>query len=250
MDLPSYECKHEQSILSPDRDTDYKTKGSRFPGGCCATSTRPSCHLLESGRTRASAGPGTPMSITSGIMEFTHAYRLWQAPFAEGKFAPVLANSDLGQVRRVLDVGCGPGTNARHFAHAHYTGVDCNPAYIEYAKSHHQGEFVVADATSYQVSSDQRFDFILVNSFLHHIDASDSHRILSHLGTLLTENGYVHILDLVLAKEASVARWLTLHDRGDFPRPLDELLDMVNQTLRPELVEPYNLGILGLTLWN
>ncbi len=190
------------------------------------------------------------MSITSGIMEFTHAYRLWQAPFAEDKFAPVLAHNYMRQVRRVLDVGCGPGTNARHFAHAHYTGIDCNPAYIDYAKRRHKGEFVVADATTYQVSSDQRFDFILVNSFLHHIDAADSRRILSHLGTLLTENAHVHIVDLVLAKETSIARWLTLHDRGDFPRPLDELLDIVNQTLHPELVEPYNLGIFGLTLWN
>jgi hypothetical protein len=70
------------------------------------------------------------------------------------------------------------------------------------------------------------------------------------LGTLLTENGHVHILDLVLARETSVARWLTLHDRGDFPRPSDELLDIVTQTLQPVLVEPYDLGIFGLTLWN
>jgi SAM-dependent methyltransferase len=190
------------------------------------------------------------MSITSAIMEFTHAYRLWQAPFAKDKFAPVLDHNDLRHVRRVLDVGCGPGTNARHFAHSHYTGIDCNPAYIEYAKRRNKGEFVVADATTYQVSSDQRFDFVLVNSFLHHIDDANCRHILSHLGSLLTKDSHVHILDLVLAKEASLARWLTLHDRGDFPRPLDELLDIVNHTLHPVLVEPYNLGIFGLTLWN
>ncbi len=183
-------------------------------------------------------------------MEFTHAYRLWQAPFAENKFAPILAHNDLRQVRRVLDVGCGPGTNARHFAHAHYTGIDCNPAYIDYARRRHKGEFLVADATTYRVPSEQRFDFILVNSFLHHIDAANSHSILSHLSTLLTDDGHVHILDLVLARETSVARWLTLHDRGDFTRPLDELLEIVNQTLQPVLVQPYNLRIYRLKLWN
>jgi SAM-dependent methyltransferase len=190
------------------------------------------------------------MRITSSIMELTHAYRLWQAPFASHKFAPVLAHNDLSRVRRVLDVGCGPGTNSHHFGDAKYTGIDCNPSYIEYAKSRHLGEFVVADVTTYQVSSDQRFDFILVNSFLHHIDPANCRRILSHLGTLLTQDGHVHILDLVLPKETSVAKWLTLHDRGDFPRPLDELLDIVNQTLQPMFVEPYNLEIFGLTLWN
>ncbi len=183
-------------------------------------------------------------------MEFTHAYRLWQAPFAENKFAPILAHNDLRQVRRVLDVGCGPGTNARHFAHAHYTGIDCNPAYIDYARRRHKGEFLVADATTYRVPSEQRFDFILVNSFLHHIDPANSRNILSHLSTLLTDDGHVHILDLVLARETSIARWLTLHDRGDFPRPLDELLEIVNQTLQPVLVQPYNLRIYRLKLWN
>ena len=183
-------------------------------------------------------------------MEFTHAYRLWQAPFAENKFAPILAHNDLRQVRRVLDVGCGPGTNARHFAHAHYTGIDCNPAYIDYARRRHKGEFLVADATTYRVPAEQRFDFILLNSFLHHIDAANSRSILSHLSTLLTDDGHVHILDLVLARETSVARWLTLHDRGDFPRPLDELLEIVNQTLQPVLVQPYNLRIYRLKLWN
>src|SRR6266536_2753473 len=183
-------------------------------------------------------------------MEFTHAYRLWQAPFAEDKFAPILAHNDLRQVRRVLDVGCGPGTNARHFAHAHYTGIDCNPAYIDYARRRHKGEFLVADATTYRVPSEQRFDFILVNSFLHHIDAENCCSILSHLSTLLTDDGHVHILDLVLARETSIARWLTLHDRGDFPRPLDELLEIVNQTLQPVLVQPYNLRIYRLKLCN
>ncbi len=183
-------------------------------------------------------------------MEFTHAYRLWQAPFAENKFAPILAHNDLRQVRRVLDVGCGPGTNARHFAHAHYTGIDCNPAYIDYARRRHKGEFLVADATTYRVPSEQRFDFILVNSFLHHIDAENCCSILSHLSTLLTDDGHVHILDLVLARETSIARWLTLHDRGDFPRPLDELLEIVNLTLQPVLVQPYNLRIYRLKLWN
>ena len=62
------------------------------------------------------------MRLTDQVMENPHAYRLWQAPFAEPKFAPVLAHNDLSRVRRVLDVGCGPGTNTHHFAGADYLG--------------------------------------------------------------------------------------------------------------------------------
>lgn len=50
------------------------------------------------------------------LMENPRIYRLWQSPFAELKFAPILAHNDLRLVRRVLDVACGPRTNAHHFA--------------------------------------------------------------------------------------------------------------------------------------
>ena len=53
---------------------------------------------------------------TERLLEQPLSYRLWQAPFAEAKFEPVRRHNDLGRVRRVLDVGCGPGTNTHHFA--------------------------------------------------------------------------------------------------------------------------------------
>ncbi len=59
------------------------------------------------------------VKLVSRFMEHALAYRLWQTAFAEKKLAPVLADNDLGAVRRVLDVGCGPGTNTRHFGHVH-----------------------------------------------------------------------------------------------------------------------------------
>ena len=46
-------------------------------------------------------------------MDRVTAYRLWQAPFAEKKLEPLRRHNDLSTIRRVLDVGCGPGTNTR-----------------------------------------------------------------------------------------------------------------------------------------
>ena len=43
--------------------------------------------------------------------------------------APLVA-ARIGAAQTVLDVGCGPGTNAPHFAHADYLGVDINPSYV------------------------------------------------------------------------------------------------------------------------
>ena len=80
-------------------------------------------------------------------MENVSAYRIWQAPFAEKKLAPILRHNDLGAVRRVLDVGCGPGTNTRHFATSDYLGVDLNEKYVEYARAKFGRTFVAADVT-------------------------------------------------------------------------------------------------------
>lgn len=186
----------------------------------------------------------------ASVMNNTLAYRVWQAPFAERKLAPLLAHNDLGRVRRVLDVGCGPGTNTRHFAHADYLGIDFNPAYIESARKRHGRDFIVADVTEYQVAASERFDLILANSLFHHIETDNTRRILAHLATLLSDDGHVHILDLVLPDRPSIARLLAKADRGDYPRPLAEWRTIFESVFVPVVFEPYPLGLAGVTLWN
>jgi SAM-dependent methyltransferase len=190
------------------------------------------------------------MKLHARLMEFTFAYRLWQAPFAERKLAPLWAHNDVPRARRVLDVGCGPGTNTHHFASADYLGLDFNPAYIESARKRHGREFVVADVTKYEVARDQRFDLILANSLFHHIDTANTRRILAHLATLLSDDGHVHIFDLVLPPEPSVARFVARMDRGDYPRPLEEWRTIFTEAFEPVVFEPYPLGAGGATLWN
>jgi trans-aconitate methyltransferase len=183
-------------------------------------------------------------------MEHTLAYRVWQAPFAERKLAPLMAHNDLSRARRVLDVGCGPGTNTQHFAGADYLGIDFNPAYIESARRRHGREFVVADVTTYEVSHEQRFDLILANSLFHHIDSANVRRILAHLSTLLADDGYVHVFDLVLPERPSISRFLARADRGEYPRPLEEWRELFTSAFEPVVFEPYPLGTAGMTLWN
>lgn len=189
------------------------------------------------------------MKLTTRIMENTHAYRLWQAPFAEKKFAPILAHNDLRQVRRVLDVGCGPGTNTRHFTHTHYLGIDHNLRYLEYARRRYGRDFLVADITHWALAPTARFDFVLINSFLHHVDTPSARGILSHLRALLTDDGHVHILDLVLPERLSVARVLARLDRGGLPRPLRDWKEIFGEVFETVVFEPFELTGPGVTLW-
>jgi SAM-dependent methyltransferase len=183
------------------------------------------------------------------VMENTLAYRLWQAPFVAEKLAPVLRHTNLASVRRVLDVGCGPGINAPHFQGKDYVGVDWNPGYIDYCRARFKGTFIVADITRHDFGTD-RFDLILVNSFLHHVDDASAGRILGQLGPLLTQDGRVHIIELVMPPTRSIPRLLARWDRGDYPRPLADWRRLFESAFRPEVFEPFSLRRLGVRLWD
>ena len=190
------------------------------------------------------------MKALTRVLSRGTAYRLWMAPFAEKKLAPVRRHNDFSAIRRVLDIGCGPGTNTRNFTHTDYLGLDLNAAYIAYARRLHGREFVATDVRSYIPPAGVRFDFILANSFFHHVDLAGTRQILSHLATMLTDDGHVHILDLVLPETAGFARSLARWDRGDYPRGLEEWRRIFLEFFEPVVFEPYPVGLFGLTLWN
>jgi SAM-dependent methyltransferase len=189
------------------------------------------------------------MRAPDSVMSRPGIYRVWMAPFAAKKFAPILANNQLSAVKRVLDVGCGPGTNAHYFAGSDYLGVDRNERYIREAQRVHKGRFLVADAAKLSVPRGERFDFVLINSLLHHLDTATVLALLSYLSTLLTEDGYLHILELTLPEHASLARFLTRVDRGEFARSLDEWRKIFGNAFEQIIFAPYDLVICGATLW-
>jgi SAM-dependent methyltransferase len=177
-------------------------------------------------------------------------YLFWQAPFAHKKFAPIAAMNELKRVKRVLDVGCGPGTNTHYFQDKEYLGIDINASYIKNARKRYVKNFIVADASTFTVPQKDHFDFILVNSFLHHIDIPSTRRVLSQLNTLLTKDGHVHIIDLVYPETPGPARIMAKWDRGKYSRPLLEWKELFTDHF--ELVEfhPYPLVFLGMSFWN
>jgi len=190
------------------------------------------------------------MSLRASLMEHPLVYRLWQAPFAEKKLAPFFSHNDMRSMRRVLDVGCGPGTNAAHFSQTEYVGVDINPDYIADARRRHPGlRFVVADVTT-SPELGARFDCVLVNSFLHHVNDHDARSILDHLAPLVTGDGYVHLLELVLPERRSPAQLLARLDRGRYARPVDAWRKLFTARYEPATFESYGLGAMGVTLWD
>jgi SAM-dependent methyltransferase len=176
------------------------------------------------------------------LMNHTWAYRAWQAPFAEAKLRPLFAHNDLSRVRRVLDVGCGPGTNAHHFADVDYTGLDINAGYIVDARRRHGRDFRVADVTRLEPGTIEPADMVLVNSLLHHLDDAETHRTLGSLPPLVTAGGTVHILDLVLPSAISPARAMARLDRGRYARPVDAWRSIFAAHFTEQIFEPYTFA--------
>jgi SAM-dependent methyltransferase len=117
----------------------------------------------------------------------------------------VQQHNDLSLVRRVLDAGRGPGTNARFFSHADYVGLDVNPAYIERAAGSTKARSSKPTFVPYNPPADQHFDFVLVNSLIHHLSDEETARILSTLRRVIQKDGCIHILDLVVPDDRGVA---------------------------------------------
>jgi SAM-dependent methyltransferase len=190
------------------------------------------------------------MNLKDHLLEQTIVYSLWQAPFVAEKLGPVWKHNDLRTVRRVLDVGCGPGTNSQYFVQQDYLGIDINPSYIESARKKHNRDFIAADLTSYTDESAGKFDFILVNSFLHHIDDADATRVLSRLPRWLMPGGHLHIIEMFLPSDRSIAQLLAKWDRGKHVRPLGKWRNLFEQHMDIVVFESYSIRLLGTTLWN
>jgi len=186
-------------------------------------------------------------SLVDAILEHPTVYSAWQAPFVAQKFAPVERRLANVRVRRVLDVGCGPGTNAARFAGADYVGLDINERYLAIARSKHRGRFIRADLSAPDLASSPltdlgTFDTILVNSFLHHLPDDAVVRLLRQLHRLLDRDGRIHLLELVLPDRPSLATLMARLDRGRYARALAAWQALFTAHFDPVDVEPYTFG--------
>jgi SAM-dependent methyltransferase len=190
------------------------------------------------------------MSLVDAVLSRPSLYLLWQKPFADTKLAPLLRQVKETRGARILDVGCGPGTNTRHFRDSDYLGIDISPEYIAFARKKYDARFEVVDVVNDPIPGAAEFDLIIVNSLLHHIDTPGVRQTLEKLSARLAEDGTVHILDLVQPEHGGPARLLAGWDRGKFLRPLDEWRSLFEAEFDAESLEPYPLPEHGPTLWH
>lgn len=181
------------------------------------------------------------MRFIERLLEHPTIYAISQAPLVNAKFAIVEPHLRRQEVRRVLDVGCGPGTNAPRFPGAEYVGIDINERYISFARANYPGCFVQADLQTADLSSLGRFDTILVNSFLHHVPDDAVAQILRQLRVLLEPDATIHVLELLRPEPRSLVGVMALIDRGRYARRLEEWRSLFEEHFDVLSLEPHRL---------
>jgi trans-aconitate 2-methyltransferase len=150
-------------------------------------------------------------------------------------FFDLLARVRKDNVRRIADVGCGPGnltkTLNERWPHAHVVGVDNSAEMLQQAKPvaiPGRLEFVLADAASW--SSAQPLDLIVSNAALQWVDAHDL--LLQRFCTMLAPGGvlavqvpyyFEHPAHLAIEETKAQPRWrvvlqgVGLHQKSVLP---------------------------------
>lgn len=148
---------------------------------------------------------------------------------------------------RLLDVGCGPGTNTALFDGWDYLGVDLNEKYISTARTKYPDyRFEVGDATKLDVGGN--FDIVLINSLMHHIDDVGCRRLLSELSRLLAKGGCVVMQEPLVPEIGDrVQTFFMTQDRGDYFRTLDHWKKLLaGSGLKVREEEFYTMKLAGV----
>jgi len=122
--------------------------------------------------------------------------------------------------KKVLEVGCGPGSWAPYLSHAAaYTGIDWNPRHIETAQLKYGGDsvrFIHGDLADPALIADIGApDAVVGIGILHHLDDAIAADLLKRIASLLASGGrYVGIEPVLHAGQNPVARLLKALDSG------------------------------------
>jgi ubiquinone/menaquinone biosynthesis C-methylase UbiE len=150
----------------------------------------------------------------------------------------------LGAGRRSLDLACGPGAFADLFEGDDYVGIDLNRRYIDHARRHRKGTFVVGDARRVELP-DARFDQILIFGLLHHLSDADVRAVLRECRRLLAPGGHALVIEDIptLSRLNLIGHLIHNVENGEHIRAPEEYRRLYAEALGVEREEILRSGI-------
>ncbi len=190
------------------------------------------------------------------VLAIPAAYNLWWRAVGGPAWAKVLVGQYI-QPRagaRILEIGCGPGTNAGYLPDSEYVGFDMSSKYIEIARKRFpQAQFICERVSQFSLAKQQSFDAVLALGVVHHLDDHEARQLFQIAYDALKSGGKLITFDGVWTNDQSpAARWLLARDRGEHGRNEREYVNIASQvfanvkaTVRHDLIRiPYSHLIL------
>lgn len=129
---------------------------------------------------------------------------------------------------KILDLGCGPGTNSKFFMPNDYYGLDISRHYIQQAtinSPNHQ--FFCGDFLQLDQLWENSFDIVLMSGLLHHLPDDQASAFINKAYSLLKQGGkLIAIENCVHAKQARLKKKIILLDRGEFVRDPNKIKNL------------------------
>ena len=192
------------------------------------------------------------MSALDRLMENVHVYRLWQAPFAEQKFAPVVRHNDLRQVDGRARSRLRSGHQRAPFRADPVPRVRLGIRPTSTTPAADYGsEFEVADVCNEEVTAGRRFDFILANSIFHHIRRPGRAPRHGEAGGAVSRRTATSTSSTWWSRRrpGSRATWRRTI-AASVPAAANAWEQMLCDAFEPVVIEPYQLSGFGIPLWH
>jgi SAM-dependent methyltransferase len=151
---------------------------------------------------------------------------LWGSPRLHAVTRDYLA---LAPGQSLLDVGCGPAEILAALPGIDYVGVDLSPAYVAAARARFPGRglFLAGDLYRLPEIAERRFDAILAQGVLHHLDDDEVARLFGFAARHLKPGGMMVTADPCYHPgQGAFERLLMDWDRGRNVRSQEAYCDL------------------------
>jgi len=119
--------------------------------------------------------------------------------------------------QKVLDIGCGTADILEYLPGVTYCGFDASPQYVKAATQRfgERANIVCATVTEKTLEGLPKFDLVLANGVLHHLDDSESVKLFHLARAALKPGGRLITIDGCYVKgQSAIAHFLITRDRG------------------------------------
>ena len=129
---------------------------------------------------------------------------------------------------KVLDFGCGIGSNSKLFHHNDYIGVEVDESRVlssrlKYPKNKFEQIPYISTPSDKIPFEDNSFDLVFISLCLHHIDSDTCKLLFKEFSRMLKHNGeIIGIEPCIISKKYFSNVFMNIIDAGDYILPINE----------------------------